>query len=182
MEDVDNRFFEEYKWLNKICSEIFSCNNGVSEYISEMEKENSFFKYKLSTWDIDYKELKHLRRIRNKIAHDVTGVQFSKEEDIESVKKFYERIINGDDPLTQIRKAEEAARKNLSHTKKYDDNEPKNEKITNTNYLDNKVKQTNISYHENKLSRRDWFHVIIISFCIIIGIIIVSFYIVELFF
>ena len=37
MEQIDNKFFEEYKRLDKLCGEIFSCRNGVSEYITQME-------------------------------------------------------------------------------------------------------------------------------------------------
>lgn len=105
MEQIDNKFFEEYKRLDKLCGEIFSCRNGVSEYITQMECTSQGH-YKVSSWDNDYKALKHIRWVRNQIAHDTTGNIICKESDLLFVIDFYSRIINGEDPFAQLRKVE----------------------------------------------------------------------------
>lgn len=105
MQQADNIFFEEYKRLNKLCSEIFSCQNGVSEYISQMENDwNNGYKY-VSAWNKDFKSLKHIRWVRNRIAHDSDETQISNPSDLLFVENFYERIFSGTDPLTLLRKA-----------------------------------------------------------------------------
>mgnify|MGYP003342357319 CR=1 FL=1 len=107
MQQADNIFFEEYKRLNKLCSEIFSCQNGVSEYISQMEIDwNDGYKY-VSSWNEDFKNLKHVRWVRNKIAHDYNDTQISNASDLAYAKFFYERIFSGTDPLSLLRKAVE---------------------------------------------------------------------------
>ena len=105
MNEIDNRFFEEYKRLDKLCGEILSCQNGVSEYITQMEC-TSQGRYKVPSWDKDYRMLMLLRMARNQIAHDVTGGIISEKADLSWVTNFYERIMSQDDPFAQLRKAE----------------------------------------------------------------------------
>ena len=52
--------------------------------------------------------LKHVRWVRNQIAHDSGAYQISEPSDLEFVLNFYERIFSGQDPLTLLRKATEA--------------------------------------------------------------------------
>lgn len=65
----DNEFFEEYKRLEHLCSDMYSCKNGVSQYIEDMESRSPRETSLISSWYTDYKLLKHLRWIRNRIAH-----------------------------------------------------------------------------------------------------------------
>ena len=51
--------------------------------------------------------LKHVRWVRNKLAHDSGAYQISEENDIAFVQDFYERIFYGSDPLTQLRKTKQ---------------------------------------------------------------------------
>ena len=37
MNNINLNFFENYKKLEKLCNEILSVNNGVTQYINEME-------------------------------------------------------------------------------------------------------------------------------------------------
>lgn len=102
--DID--FFERYKKLDVFIGDMFSCNNGVSEYINKMEQTSFSLQKKVKTWDSDYKTLKHLRWVRNKIAHE-TGVgteTFSTKEDIDDVSDFYNRVLNRKDPLSIVNK------------------------------------------------------------------------------
>lgn len=105
MQPADNDFFEEYKRLDRLCADMYSCQNGVSEYINQMENKSYQGQYRVSSWTSDYKMLKHIRWVRNQIAHDSGISQISEREDLEFVQDFYERIFSGQDPLTLLRKA-----------------------------------------------------------------------------
>ncbi len=105
---ADNDFFEAYKRLDKLCSEMYSCQNGVSEYIAQMERLTYNGQYRVSSWDTDYKTLKHVRWVRNQIAHDSGSYQISEPDDLDFVQDFRSRIFSGDDPLTLLRKAIES--------------------------------------------------------------------------
>ena len=119
----DNEFFEEYKRLAKLCSEMYSCQNGVSEYISQMEIESYRGQYSISSWDSDYKMLKHVRWIRNQIAHDAGAYQISEPNDLIFVKNFYKRILSGNDPLTLLMKSTEVKSNIVVQTKKIEINQ-----------------------------------------------------------
>ena len=108
MQKMDNEFFEMYKRLDNLCRDMYSCRNGVSEYISQMEQAAYQGKYKVYSWDDDYKKLKHLRWVRNRIAHDSGVFQICEPHDIDAVHDFYDRILSGQDPLALLRKITEA--------------------------------------------------------------------------
>ena len=105
---ADNDFFEAYKRLDKLCSEMYSYQNGVSEYIAQMERHTYKGQYRVPTWNNDYKQLKHVRWVRNQIAHDSGSYQISEVGDLNFVQEFYSRIFSGGDPLTLLRKAVES--------------------------------------------------------------------------
>lgn len=106
MQSSDNEFFEEYKHLEKICSEIYSCREGIKQYITDMEENSSNGQFRVPGWNSDYQKLKYIRWVRNKIAHESSVCQFSSDEDLAYVKNLYDRIISGEDPLTLLRKSE----------------------------------------------------------------------------
>ncbi len=109
MQPADNEFFEEYKHLDKLCGDMYSCRNGISEYIDQMDNKSHRGYHLVPLWDSDYKMLKHIRWVRNQIAHDSGAYQVSESEDLEFVRNFYDRIFSGQDPLTLLRKEEEKA-------------------------------------------------------------------------
>lgn len=51
--------------------------------------------------------LKHIRWVRNQIAHDTSDAPFSTEADLEFTNAFYDRIINQNDPFSHLKKAEQ---------------------------------------------------------------------------
>lgn len=106
MTNDDVKFLDEYKRLDAICSDMFSCRNGVSQYIKEMENQSCRGKYEILSWDDDYKLLKHLRFVRNKIVHESFDYKVCESSDIDAVVNFYERIISESDPLSLLRKTE----------------------------------------------------------------------------
>lgn len=107
-------FQEEYKRLDRLCKDYLSSTEGVSEYIRQMESTPLYDRRYVFTWDDDYKQLKHARWVRNQLAHEVGTLNSDifTEDDLDWVQCFYNRIMNGSDPFTVIRKAkaEEALR------------------------------------------------------------------------
>ena len=107
-------FQEEYKRLDRLCRDYLSSREGVSEYIRQMESTPFCNRRYVFTWEEDYKQLKHVRWIRNQLAHEVGSLNsdICTEDDLDWVQSFYNRIFYGSDPFTIIReaKAEEALR------------------------------------------------------------------------
>ena len=110
MKKADNAFFEAFKELETLCGEIYSCRSGVSEYILDMEKNMSEGERKIGNWANDYKTLKHLRWVRNKIAHEAGDIQISEDQDLDAVCAFRDRVIRGKDPITLLIRARKAAK------------------------------------------------------------------------
>ena len=138
-------FQEEYKRLDRLCKDYLSSTEGVSEYIRQMETAQMRNRYRVADWDFDYKQLKHIRWLRNRLAHEVGTLDsdICTEDDLEWVKNFYGRIINGADPFSVVRKAKEAERRRLAQQRKAErqmqaeenndspaySNQPKNKKL-----------------------------------------------------
>ena len=110
MQVLDNEFFEAYKRLDRLCSDIYGCRNGVSQYIEDMERASYQGRLAIPSWEQAYKTLKHLRWVRNQLAHDSGQVQICEECDISNVNIFYDSIMFGRDPLTQLRRYQEGHR------------------------------------------------------------------------
>ncbi|HBK02072.1 MAG TPA: hypothetical protein DDY77_03480 [Clostridiales bacterium] len=105
-------FQEAYKRLDKLCRDCFASNEGVSEYIHLMENESLCGGRYVQFWESDYKELKHVRWVRNQLSHEVGTLQsdICTQEDLAFVVDFYQRIMSGDDPLTKLRQAKSIAK------------------------------------------------------------------------
>lgn len=119
MQPADNEFFEEYKHLDSLCSDMYSCRNGISEYIDQMDSKSHQGSPLIPSWNSDYKMLKHVRWVRNQIAHDSGAYQVSEPEDLEFVRNFYDRIFSGQDSLTLLRKEEEKAAERRKNQNKH---------------------------------------------------------------
>ena len=117
MQEQDNDFFEAYKRLDRLCSDIYGCQNGVSQYIDDLEHTSYSDRLAVPTIEQTYRELKHLRWIRNQIAHDSGQFPFSEEQDVRSVNDFFDAILKGNDPLTRLRKYREASKSCKKHTR-----------------------------------------------------------------
>ena len=140
LQSHDNEFFEEYKRLDKLCSEMYSCQNGVSEYIAQMENKSYQGQYRVSSWDSDYKMLKHVRWVRNQIAHDSGLYQISEPNDLEFVRDYRNRIFSGQDSLTLLRKAididaERASQRNKQHNEQVKTIASTSQKYTYPTYI-----------------------------------------------
>lgn len=98
-------FMQSYKRLDNLCKDLFRSANGVTSYIEAMEKCPRGTKT-VTQWQADYLQLKHYRHLRNRIAHENNADEslLCKKEDSRWIDQFYNRIINGRDPLTLYRK------------------------------------------------------------------------------
>lgn len=96
-------FLEAYKNLDELCKQILSNESGISQYIIEMECEEQEHKG-VPGWDNDYKQLKRMKKIRNKLVHDTDSFeqQLFSEEDIEWLKSFRSRILQLTHPFALL--------------------------------------------------------------------------------
>lgn len=99
-------FIDSYKRLEKLCSEIYNDNHGVSSYIDEMINTPIGARY-VSGWDDDLKQLKHYRWVRNQIVHDpgCSEENMCEYGDAQWLDNFRSRIMSASDPLALYRKA-----------------------------------------------------------------------------
>ena len=99
-------FIDSYKRLEKLCSEVYGDNHGVSAYIDEMVNKSDG-SYCVSGWNEDLKQLKHYRWVRNQIVHEpnCSEENMCTPEDTQWINNFYSRIMSSNDPLALYRKA-----------------------------------------------------------------------------
>ena len=112
MNALENEYFEEYKSVELICNDIYE--NGVSGYIDEMlEKERYAVQYEPS-WNKKIKVLKHLRWLRNRIAHGGEDYEVT-EQDLQSIRLFHSELLTGKDPLAHLNSYKKSAKPAARH-------------------------------------------------------------------
>ena len=107
LERVKSEFFEEYKHFERICSDIYGGKEGVTQYINDMKSQYLAGQKYVLSWDEDFRELNHLRHIRNKLAHEAEESVPCGERDLYSVREFCRRILEGKDPMTRLAREQE---------------------------------------------------------------------------
>ena len=115
MNDIERDFFDEYKKLDNLCKDCFNSEQGVSAYIEEMDNTEDKVSAMIAYWGNDYKKLKHIRWVRNMIAHSDEESECGR-DDIEFVLDFYQRIISRRDPLAMASKVKENFAKKVQPT------------------------------------------------------------------
>lgn len=112
MNNINVNFFENYKKLEKLCNEILSVNNGVTQYINEMENILSSKYHSIPNWNSDLSSLKRLRHLRNQMAHNEGA--FSENlctiNDVEWIINFHSRILKQTDPLALLHQKETSSK------------------------------------------------------------------------
>lgn len=106
MLEENARFMDEYNKLDNFMEKQFNSEKGVSDYIDRMYNTPDRLKKKAKSFDEDLKSLKHLRWMRNQLAHgDVTmNDDFAKDSDIDDIIAFYNKVVSKKDPLSLINK------------------------------------------------------------------------------
>lgn len=141
--NINLEFQEAYKRLDKLCRECFDSETGVTEYLRLMELDNALGDRYVITWENDYKNLKHIRWLRNQLSHEVGTLQsdFCSEEDLEFAVNFYERILNGSDPLTKLKKATGNTRKPKDDAEDFSDSNLKENKKSGLRKIFERIKK-----------------------------------------
>lgn len=126
MNNKNTVFQEEYKRLDALCRDVFASRDGVSEYIRQMELVSYAERRYYADWETDYKQLKHLRWIRNRLAHEVGTLDenFCTDTEIEWLKKFHQSILNISDPLSVIRKGKQETAQQYKQNHEHRKNSP----------------------------------------------------------
>ena len=104
MDNLNFKFFEKYKSIDKLCGEIYQSKQGVTDYIDQM-KAASWKDYRnISNWKTDLDQLKRVRHIRNRLAHEEGAFDKTActQYDIDWMQSFYERIMNQSDPMAML--------------------------------------------------------------------------------
>ena len=111
MRDLNIDFLDLYKRVDRFIRDAYSSNEGVSEYIRKMEINNYKGICYVQTWTSDYEKLKHLRWIRNQLAHEVGyDSDICEESDYVWLESFYQHLFSAEDPLAVMVKQENAER------------------------------------------------------------------------
>lgn len=154
-------FLENYKYLDELCRQILSSERGISEYIDKMSNVRQG--YRVAGWDKDYKKLKKMRWIRNRLVHETDSFEDNlvNEEDSEWLHTFYCRIMECTDPFSLLHQSENINRKTQ-----------KQEKDRETTFKRNKVS----SSQNGELSDKD----IILAAMILAGVILIGIVIVGI--
>lgn len=99
-------FLEIYKNVDELCRQLLSSDRGVSQYIDEMDHERQG--YQIAGWRDDYKKLKHLRWIRNRLVHEANSFEDNliRPEDIQWLHTFFHRIMEHTDPFSLLHQSE----------------------------------------------------------------------------
>lgn len=110
MNYLNYEFFDAFKKLDKICRDIYgnSLQNklGVTLYLEDMKTKEHLGHIHVPNWQADYNHLKHVRNIRNELAHGQTTFsnELCTQKDIDFICKFHAKILQQNDPLTLLRK------------------------------------------------------------------------------
>lgn len=158
--DMILEFLENYKYLDELCRQTLSSERGISEYIDAMS--NARQGYRIAGWDRDYKKLKKMRWIRNRLVHEADSFEDNlvNVEDTEWLHTFYCRIMECTDPFSLLYQSESINSKT-----------EKQEKDQETTFKRNKVS----SSQNGELSDKEIIlAAIILAGVILIGIVIVG--------
>lgn len=100
MDAIQVELLEEYKYVDKICQEMLGAGKGVTAYIEQLDKTPVTVRYWITEWNDEYRQLKHIRWLRNQIAHS-TGTVDCTRSDLEWLKGFYNRLLTQQDILAK---------------------------------------------------------------------------------
>lgn len=104
MNSIENELFEEFKYVDNICRDMYRAEKGVTTYIEQMEMTPQAVSSRIPQWEYDYKQLKHVRWVRNQISHEICYVECT-EADVNWLKDFHNRLLNCQDPLALLNAA-----------------------------------------------------------------------------
>lgn len=111
-ENTNIIFFDEYKKLDKLCSEMYGKNSGgVTCYLNDMMAVPVMQRNRIPKWNQTYDRLRELRHIRNQMAHGEGSFEDypCSEEDVLWLFEFRSKIMHISDPLAVYRRQTEGS-------------------------------------------------------------------------
>ena len=103
MDAIQIEYLEEYKYVDAICRDMFGAEKGVTAYIEQLDKTPVTVRYWITEWNDEYKQFKHIRWLRNQIAHSTESVECS-QADVDWLKGFHNRLLTQQDLLAKARR------------------------------------------------------------------------------
>ena len=100
MDSIQIELLEEYKYVDKICRDMLGAEKGVTAYIEQLDETPGTVRYWITEWNDEYKQLKHIRWLRNQIAHSTGSVECS-QADVDWLKGFHNRLLTQQDLLAK---------------------------------------------------------------------------------
>ncbi len=103
--ELNARLVEEFGNLERLCSQMYNEQYGVTCYIEDMERTYGG-RARIANWKWDLRRLKEVRHKRNKLSHGEVSFSspWAEPDDINFVVDFRSRILNASDPLAQYRR------------------------------------------------------------------------------
>lgn len=103
MDAIQIEFLEEYKYVDAICRDMLGAEKGVTAYIDHLDETPMTVRYWITEWNNEYRQLKHIRWLRNQISHS-TGYVECTQYDFDWLKDFHNRLLTQQDLLAKARR------------------------------------------------------------------------------
>lgn len=100
MDAIQIELLEEYKYVDAICRDMLGAEKGVTAYIEQLDETPVTVRYWITEWNNEYRQLKHIRWLRNQIAHS-TGYVDCTQSDLDWLKDFHNRLLTQQDLLAK---------------------------------------------------------------------------------
>ena len=100
MDAIQIELLEEYKYVDNICRDMLGAEKGVTAYIEQLDETPMTVRYWITEWNNEYRQLKHIRWLRNQIAHS-TGYVECTQSDLDWLKDFHNRLLTQRDLLSK---------------------------------------------------------------------------------
>lgn len=103
MDAIQIELLEEYKYVDNICRDMLGTEKGVTAYIEQLDETPMTVRYWITEWNDEYRQLKHIRWLRNQIAHS-TGYVECTQSDLDWLKDFHNKLLTQQDLFAKARR------------------------------------------------------------------------------
>ena len=125
MMQLNVRFMDLYKKVDRFIRDAYSSPEGVSEYLRQMEYNNRAGIWRVTAWKADYDKLKRMRWIRNQLSHEVGyDSDLCEEGDYAWLERFCQRLFAAQDPMAMLHRSIEAEQQKRAAAQRRPSNEP----------------------------------------------------------
>lgn len=100
MDAIQIELLEEYKYVDSICRDMLDTEKGVTAYIEQLDETPMTVRYWITEWNDEYRQLKHIRWLRNQIAHSTENVECT-QSDLDWLKGVHNRLLTQQDLLAK---------------------------------------------------------------------------------